>query len=566
MTFKCKSSHTLTLPLREDAIVCVQGTRTILQEFFSLKIETPFTLVTIESDEATPQDNEWLKHKHLNAWFGWNSVHPGVIPIPKGLDHDTQLHPMLNATARKHKREKLLVSFLQYNDERRSLYKQVKNLSYVRVKLPYSPALHQPGRLKRYFEEMSAYKWILCPSGTGQDVLGVWEALYVGSIPVILKSSISSVYDGLPVLQLNSWTELSISTLRERSWEPKGPRDLQTAYLEHWKTKIHKIANKGSRQRMSELCIDPPSYLQSVFQTSESLSSENQSMHADSSCIITGFDKSHEKEGMLMVLKTVKACYNTRLLVYDMGMTASALTTLSTKGVVEIYNSPSIMPEFASQFERGSTAFKPLVIADAIMTKGCSRGLWGDASVRPRNHLCQSGNLPRFPVSLHRRPQKGQLFNREWTHPDTYKYFLTSRQADHTEQWEANTILFDMSTPIWPGVLCRWLYCALHELCILPDGAIMKGKIPNNRKKIDGVLHNDDQSALNLALLDTLMLLNVSWENSIRDNSKLVAVNRDHRITGNQTIELIDTLTSLSRPMGGHKEVPRLAPRTLELM
>ena len=234
-TFKCRSSHNLQLPLRKNAIVCVQGTKAILQEFFSLNIDTPFTLVTIETDEATPQNKKWLQHKHLTAWYGWNSVHPDVIPIPIGLNEDTQLEPVKNALIHSPKIEKLLISFLQHNSERQALYTQVKSLSYAHI-IPYVKMHWKPNDLQHYYESMSKYKWILCPRGTGQDTHRVWEALYLGSIPVVLKSSISSLYDNLPVIQLDSWSQLSLSVLKQLT--QTLPSSTDNAYWNHWQTKI----------------------------------------------------------------------------------------------------------------------------------------------------------------------------------------------------------------------------------------------------------------------------------------------------------------------------------------
>lgn len=87
----------MSLPLPPNAIVCVRGERAILEEFFKLDIRTPFTLVTVEHDDAVPQNVAWLNHKYLTHWYGWNADHPGVTPIPIGLNEDTQLQAMVNA-------------------------------------------------------------------------------------------------------------------------------------------------------------------------------------------------------------------------------------------------------------------------------------------------------------------------------------------------------------------------------------------------------------------------------------------------------------------------------------
>ena len=80
--FKTRSRDDLEVPLSPNAIICARGDRAVLDEFFKLDIRTPFTLVTIENDEATPQDVTWLTHKYLTRWFSWNANHPDVHPNP----------------------------------------------------------------------------------------------------------------------------------------------------------------------------------------------------------------------------------------------------------------------------------------------------------------------------------------------------------------------------------------------------------------------------------------------------------------------------------------------------
>lgn len=235
VAFKTRSRNDLVLPLKSNAIVCVQGVSAILDEFFRLDINTPFTLITIENDESTPQNIEWLRHKQLKTWYSWNSMHPDVIPIPIGLNEDSQLRPMIDTKVVEKKIEMLLVNFKQDRADRRSLYRQVEHLPFVHVE-PYQKRWGSAGALKSHYEAISAYKWVLCPRGAGEDTHRLWETLYLGSIPVVLKSSLSSMYEGLPVIQLDSWGELSLETLKRI--EKTLPKNRSKAYFDHWASLI----------------------------------------------------------------------------------------------------------------------------------------------------------------------------------------------------------------------------------------------------------------------------------------------------------------------------------------
>ena len=233
--YKTRSKNDFKLPIKPHSVICAQGSKQTLTEFFQLDIEAPFTLVTIEMDDAIPQNTAWLNHKHLKRWYSWNSNHAKVIPIPIGLNEDSQLEAMIKANVQDVKINKILVNFKQDRTERKNLFSKVKDLPYVHVET-YKKKWENKHDLTAHYESISKYKWTLCPRGAGQDTHRLWEALYLGSIPIVLKSSISSLYEGLPVIQLNNWDELSLPLLEKRSKEL--PLSRTNAYFSHWQKKI----------------------------------------------------------------------------------------------------------------------------------------------------------------------------------------------------------------------------------------------------------------------------------------------------------------------------------------
>ena len=231
VAYKTRSKNNFKLPLYPDSIVCANGDNATLREFFQLPIDVPFTLVTIESDDAIPHDERWLKHKYLKKWYSWNSKHPSVIPIPIGLNENSQLGPMQQAKRSAVQIEKILVNFRQDTELRKSLFEKVKNLPYVHVK-KYSRKWDKMKSLTMHYEEISKFKWTLCPRGAGEDTHRLWESLYLGSIPIVVKSSLSPLYTGLPIIQLESWDQLSLDVLRER--EKTLPKSISNAFFTHW--------------------------------------------------------------------------------------------------------------------------------------------------------------------------------------------------------------------------------------------------------------------------------------------------------------------------------------------
>jgi hypothetical protein len=55
---------------------------------------------------------------------------------------------------------------------------------------------------------------VLVPRGNGLDTHRVYEAMYFNAIPVVLSGQLDHFYEGLPVLIVQSWAELTEVFLR----------------------------------------------------------------------------------------------------------------------------------------------------------------------------------------------------------------------------------------------------------------------------------------------------------------------------------------------------------------
>uniref|UniRef100_A0A383VCM7 Exostosin GT47 domain-containing protein n=1 Tax=Tetradesmus obliquus TaxID=3088 RepID=A0A383VCM7_TETOB len=69
-------------------------------------------------------------------------------------------------------------------------------------------------KVEEYLFNMGQYKFVLSPVGNGVDTHRTWEALLAGSIPIVESSVRDSMYEGLPVLIVKSWSDLSLPLLQ----------------------------------------------------------------------------------------------------------------------------------------------------------------------------------------------------------------------------------------------------------------------------------------------------------------------------------------------------------------
>jgi hypothetical protein len=63
---------------------------------------------------------------------------------------------------------------------------------------------------------LSQYQFCICPEGNGLDTHRLWEALYVKTVPIVLKSVFSEIIKnttGLPIVILDSWDDFNLDKL-----------------------------------------------------------------------------------------------------------------------------------------------------------------------------------------------------------------------------------------------------------------------------------------------------------------------------------------------------------------
>lgn len=58
-----------------------------------------------------------------------------------------------------------------------------------------------------YYMDLCRSKFVLCPEGTGMDTHRVYEALYCGATPVVLRNSLSHLYEKFPICIVDKWTD-----------------------------------------------------------------------------------------------------------------------------------------------------------------------------------------------------------------------------------------------------------------------------------------------------------------------------------------------------------------------
>ena len=98
---------------------------------------------------------------------------------------------------------------LNTHSVRQEIFNNIKDMDFIQFEhmgefLSYSISREQ------FFERLSSSKYSICPRGNGIDTFRLWDSLYLGTIPIVVKEALfHKELEDLPILFLESPEEFS---------------------------------------------------------------------------------------------------------------------------------------------------------------------------------------------------------------------------------------------------------------------------------------------------------------------------------------------------------------------
>jgi hypothetical protein len=91
-----------------------------------------------------------------------------------------------------------------------------------------------------YWRAHGDHAFVMSPVGNGLDCHRTWEALALGSIPIVKKSILTSkLYDDLPVVIVNDWSEITFENLtRWKQYVLNNVFNMNKLTSNHWSNLI----------------------------------------------------------------------------------------------------------------------------------------------------------------------------------------------------------------------------------------------------------------------------------------------------------------------------------------
>jgi hypothetical protein len=133
--------------------------------------------------------------------------------------------------------KKIYVNFTMQNDlfgDRRQSLEIIPN-ELLEINQQFTP------RTKNW-QTIVNYAFVLSPFGCGMDCHRTWETLCLGSIPIVKAPNFKKMFQGLPVLVVEDWSEVT-QELLAKTIEEFTNKDFtyEKLSLQYW---VNKIKNK----------------------------------------------------------------------------------------------------------------------------------------------------------------------------------------------------------------------------------------------------------------------------------------------------------------------------------
>lgn len=215
-----------------------------LEEFFTRvhpNIPSKYILVSHNSDCHVPgRFAPFLEDEKIIAWFGQNlenCLHSKMHPIPIGIANRCWDHGNIDIVTRMRKKisefDRTIFLYMNfqiatYPGERGRVANMFRNEAYCVVSDVKDYAT--------FLADLSQSIFVLSPRGNGSDCHRTWECLLMGAIPIVKKSSLDPLYENLPVLIVDDWSDVTYEFLLEKYQEMQANSsyEMERAYSEYW--------------------------------------------------------------------------------------------------------------------------------------------------------------------------------------------------------------------------------------------------------------------------------------------------------------------------------------------
>lgn len=192
-----------------------------VRDFFeNCPIEERFVLITHNSDYSIDSSYELLfNDPRVIVWFAQNADfnHAKLKPIPIGVANAGYSHGDIEVLT-KVRSEPAMKKVLFYANFSLKNNRAEREYCLKQTGVPlskdvnggwkgFSGGYKVPDTFEGYMRDVSRAYFCISPKGNGIDCHRTWEALYVGTIPIVTKNQVVEAHKDYPIIILEDWSE-----------------------------------------------------------------------------------------------------------------------------------------------------------------------------------------------------------------------------------------------------------------------------------------------------------------------------------------------------------------------
>lgn len=209
-----------------------------------------FILITHNSDlSADYLHSNILSNPNLVKWFATNVdyKHEKLHPIPIGIANPEWWCGD----------ENIMMQASKINADRAELiYANFTIWSHVQSRQLCQNAMWRNGitlynggmSFLEHLAMMRKSYFVVCPIGNGIDTHRMWEALYMGCVPIVERTTHSMAFapPNLPIMYIDDWLEFSPPTIDEYQRIINSCHSLEMLSFDYWESLILSTLNQNS--------------------------------------------------------------------------------------------------------------------------------------------------------------------------------------------------------------------------------------------------------------------------------------------------------------------------------
>lgn len=243
--------------------ICTEAVLNFVDHFLN-KINLPFVLVTGDSDiriTDTILKNEKIQKilasPYLIKWFAQNLdvKNDKLTRIPIGMDYHTMQTtadywgPGVQS-ARKQEIDLIDIvskapefskrSFMAYCNWTHSINSIDRQECLAKIQTELCVIEQHRVPLVQSWKNQAKHMFVISPEGIGMDCHRTWEALLLGCIPVIKRSTCDEIFENLPIWIVDDWSEFNPTSILEKiSFFSKSEFNYNKLLLNYWSPSIN---------------------------------------------------------------------------------------------------------------------------------------------------------------------------------------------------------------------------------------------------------------------------------------------------------------------------------------